>query len=148
MQRFQFRLETLLKFRRMQQEQAQVNFAQAVQRLQAEEDILDGLSTKLANSLRLFSEQQERHEVVNVMDFQLFSNFFAQMKNRIAEQAEVIQKAEAQRYECLLALEDAVKNCKLVERLKEKRLLEYRAQFLQEEQKLLDEMASQRYAKG
>lgn len=147
MQRFQFRLETLLKYRAMQQEQAQVKFAQALQKLQTEQDKLEGLNSKLSNSLKTFCEKQERHELVNIEDFQMFSNFFEQVKTMIRIQQEQVNAAEAYRYECLLALEDAVKSYKLVERLKEKRLLEYRAEFLHEEQKQLDEMASQRYVK-
>ncbi|MCE5284788.1 MAG: flagellar export protein FliJ [Pelosinus sp.] len=147
MQRFQFRLETLLKYRAMLQEQAQVKFAEALQKLQAEQEKLAGLNNKLSDSLQVFCEKQTRHELVKAQEFQMFSNFFAQMKTMIALQQEKVNTAEAYRYECLLALEDAVKNCKLVERLKEKRLLEYRALLLQEEQKQLDEMASQRYVK-
>jgi flagellar FliJ protein len=147
MQRFQFRLETLLKYRGMQQEQAQVKFADAVQKLQAEQDKLTVLNNKLADSLSVFCEKQARHELVKAQDFQMFSNFFEQVKTMIRAQQEKVNTAEAYRYECLLALEDAVKSYKLVERLKEKRLLEYRAEFLHEEQKQLDEMASQRYAK-
>jgi flagellar FliJ protein len=148
MQRFQFRLETLLKFRRMQQEQAQIKFAEALQKLQIEEEELDRLKNKLKDSLALFCEKQQRHELVNIEDFQMFSNFFEQIKIIINIQQEKVHAADAYRYECLLVLEEAVKKCKLVERLKEKRLLQYRAEFLREEQKYLDEMASQRYAKG
>lgn len=148
MQRFQFRLETLLKFRGMQQEAAQVKFAEALHKLQIEQEKLTELDTQLTESLALFCEKQDRHELVNIEDFQMFSNFFEQVKLMIRAQQERVSVAEAFRYECLLALEDAVKSYKLVERLKEKRLLEYRVQFLQEEQKQLDEMASQRYAKG
>lgn len=147
MQRFHFRLETLLKYRGMQQEQSQVKFAEAVLKLQAEQEKLAGLNNKLADSLKLFCEKQLRHELVNAQDFQMYSNFFEQVKTMISTQQEKVNTAEAYRYECLLALEEAVKSYKLVERLKEKRLLEYRAEFLHEEQKQLDEMASQRYAK-
>jgi flagellar FliJ protein len=146
MQRFQFRLETLLKYRAMQQEQAQVKFAEALQQLNTEEEKLAGLNNKLSDSVSAFCEKQVRHELVSIADFQVFSNFFAQIKVMIDLQQEKVSAAEAHRYECLLALEEAVKNYKLVERLKEKRLLEYRAEFLHEEQKQLDEMASQRYA--
>lgn len=147
MQRFQFRLETLLKYRGMQQEQAQVNFAQALQKLKTEQEKLAVLNKKLADSLNVFCEKQAQHELIKAQDFQTFSNFFEQLKTMVRGQQEAVDSAEADRYECLLALEDAVKSYKLVARLKEKRLLEYRIEFLQDEQKQLDEMASQRYAK-
>lgn len=146
MQKFQFRLETLLKYRRLQEEQAQVKFAQATQKLLAEQAILNDLQAKLeANHLLMRQKQQESS--LTVEQFLIIQRYEERLKDRIAIQAQEVKKAEVQRDRCLEILTGCMKKRKLVEKLKERRWTQYQAETLQEEQKYLDEIGVQTFVR-
>jgi flagellar FliJ protein len=147
MQRFQFRLETLLKIRKMHKEQAQIHFSQAVERLHLEQEQLTVFENKLFEAINSFRSRQkaERLMIDTLISFQYY---FDKTKEEINGQQQKIRLADQYRQECLATLKEAVKHCKLVEKLREKRLQQYQLEVLVAEQKILDEIGTQRYARG
>ncbi len=146
MQRFQFRLETLLKFRRIQKEQMLVKFAQALKNLLAEQTLLTTLQSQLTENMNILRDRQQQSQVTLEI-IKIFHNYFDKLKGDIVLQSQRVEEAEKYRKECLNNLREAIKNYKLVEKLREKRLAQYQTDALREEQKILDEIAIQNYTK-
>lgn len=145
MKKFQFRLDTLLKFRKMQKEEAQLKFAQAANQLKVEQEHLSKIENNLEQSVNLFRNCQS--EVLTVDKLKSFHNYFDKIREDIKIQVDCVNKAELLRVECLKVLESAVKNYEAVGNLRAKRLLQYQAEVLSEEQKILDELGLQNYVR-
>lgn len=145
MKKFTFRLETLLKVRIMQEEEAQIKLSQATQSYLIEKEKEDTLLLAQENTINEFRIKQ--YEVLTVETLKNYHFFLDKIKEELFLQLKRTQAAAEYRMECLKELEDAVKNRKLVEKLKEKQWLEYQEQALREEQILLDEIGIQAYTK-
>ena len=146
MRPFQFRLETLLKFRRMQEEQAQIMLAEATARYAAEREALAALEAELANHVADY--RRTLAEPVTVAVLKTFRDYNDKLKGDISLQHVRVESAAHRRQECLTALEEAARARKLVEKLREKRLAQYQAEALLEEQKLLDELGLQAFVRN
>lgn len=146
MQPFRFRLETLLKFRRIQEEQAQVRFAQAAAAYLAATERLGRLERELAGHLDFTREQLGKPVTAGML--KLFQDYHDKLIKDISDQRQTVEAAAAVRRERLVELEEAARNRKLVEKLREKRLAQYQAEALHEEQKLLDELGLQAFARN
>ena len=147
MKKFRFRLDTLLKFRQMQEEQAQVKLAGATEALHKEQARLVGYQDSLAANLVLFSRQQSAGSVP-VETLKTFSDYTDTINRMISDQQIQVAKAASFRQECLTELENAMQQRKLVSNLKEKCLHQYREELLQEEQKVLDELGTQAFGRN
>lgn len=146
MKKFRFRLETLLKFRKMEEEQAQIKMAEANTRLYKEQELLSQLQHKLLFSLDLLNQEQTGSPTIETL--KTFSYYIDKIKSDIVSQHQQVANAEIYRQECLTALEAAIKQRKLVDNLREKRLEQYNAELLQEEQKILDELGTQAFMRN
>ncbi len=146
MRPFQFRLETLLKFRRMQEEQAQIKLAEATAQYVAEREALAALETELAGHVADY--RRTLAEPVTVAVLKTFRDYNDKLKGDISLQHIRVESAAHRRQECLTALEEAARARKLVEKLREKRLAQYQAEALLEEQKLLDELGLQAFVRN
>jgi len=130
MKQFKFQLEALLRMRRLQQEEAQMHFAQATSRHQAEVMLLE----------RLQNEQAKKQTIDTLKNYYFYID---KLNVTITMQHEQAEAAEQYRCTCLAALAEATTKLKLVEKLREKRLAEYKTELLQQEQKMLDELGMQ-----
>jgi flagellar protein FliJ len=146
MKKFRFRLETLLKFRKMEEEQAQIKMTEANMRLYKEQEFLNQFQNKLLGSLTLLSEEHAGSPTIETL--KTFSYYIDKIKKDIIFQQEQIVKAEAYRQECLVGLEAAMKQRKLVDNLRKKRLEQYNIELLQDEQKVLDELGTQAFMRN
>ncbi|MBP2662593.1 MAG: flagellar export protein FliJ [Firmicutes bacterium] len=146
MKKFRFRLETLLKFRKMEEEQAQIKMTEASMRLYKEQEFLNQFQNKLLGSLTLLSEEHAGSPTIETL--KTFSYYIDKIKKDIIFQQEQIVKAEAYRQECLVVLEAAMKQRKLVDNLRKKQLEQYNIELLQDEQKVLDELGTQAFMRN
>ncbi|WP_425060858.1 hypothetical protein SCACP_16120 [Sporomusa carbonis] len=142
MKKFRFRLEALLKFRKTQEEQAQIKLAEATSRLQGEQELLGELQNKLVANFALLSRRQQAGSST-IEALKTCSYYIDKIKRDITIQEEQVAKATAYRQECLEELTTAAKQRKLVASLRDKRLDQYYSELLQEEQKILDELGTQ-----
>lgn len=145
MKKFQFRLDALLKYRQMQKEQAQLAFMQASQVLHDEKAKLEQLTIKLTEIIGTFRDYQTNSLTIEVL--KNFQNYFDKIRENINHQNTLVNEAQTVQQERLQELQQAVKNCEVVEKLKVKRLLQYQAETLSEEQKMLDELGLQNYVR-
>ncbi|QDR80491.1 flagellar export protein FliJ [Sporomusa termitida] len=147
MKKFRFRLETLLKFRQMQEDQAQVRLAEATESWQQEQAQLAGLHDNLAANLALFSQQQSTGSLP-VETLKIFSDYTDKINRMISDQQIQVAKAASRRQECLSVLERAIQQRQLVSNLREKCLDRYKEELLQDEQKILDELGTQAFGRN
>ena len=145
MKKFEFRLEPLLKFRKLQEENAQTKAAQANNVYLEEVEIEKQLKEKLQTVFDSFRNSQLTGMTVDQL--KRFSCFIDKFNGDLARQTENVRIAEMKRREALQELEEAVKNRKLVDKLKERRFQEYQFDLLNAEQKMLDEIGTQQYYK-
>ena len=143
MKKFKFQLETLLKVTRMKKEDAEVAFAEASRKL---EEAREGMNTLLAEM------QQGQHDYealskegtrVTIGMLMAFNSFFAWKREQIEMQQNILLQLRGEKQKKLKALMDVMSYLKSIEQLKEKRLQEYQAEALAEEQKMLDEIGLQ-----
>lgn len=143
MKKFKFQLETLLKVTRMKKEDAEVAFAEASRKL---EEAREGMNTLLAEM------QQGQHDYealskegtrVTIGKLMAFNSFFAWKREQIEMQQNILLQLRGEKQKKLKAWMDVMSYLKSIEQLKEKRLQEYQAEALAEEQKMLDEIGLQ-----
>jgi len=145
MQSFTFRLETLLKFRKMQKEQAQIAFWQATNQFQVEKQKLVELEIKLSQNIEQLRNYQQ--DALTIETLRAYQYYFEKIKYEIAKQNESVLASDEKRKECLRNLEEAVKKHKIVEKFREKKLQHYQDEMIKEEQKMLDEIGLQLYVR-
>jgi len=145
MKPFEFRLETLLEFRKIQKEQVHIAFLEAARQLRIEQELLVDLQQKQQeNSIAFEVRQRQSLSIEMCMSFQ---SYFDRIKQDIIGQKQRIIDAHAQYQACLFSLGEAEKSHKIVEKFREKKVEQYQIDMIHEEQKLLDEMGLQIYTK-
>ena len=142
MKKFRFQLETLLKVTRMKKEEAEVAFAKAVRALE-EERAYQRLLEEMAQGQRDYEEISKEGTHIKIGRLMSFNQFFGWKRQQIEDQQQVILRANAVRQKALKVLMEQMSALKSIEKLREKRLAEYKAEALREEQKMLDEIGLQ-----
>ena len=145
MQAFQFRLDTLLKYRRMKEEEAQIQLAQSTALLLREKECLDAFQQDLASHIETIRDRQQ--QPITVATFKMLYDYHDKIKKDIINQQLQLMLATTRRQQDLSVLEQAMKAHKLVKKLREKRLLQYQTEMLHDEQKHLDELGLQVFAR-
>ena len=143
MKKFRFQLETLLKVTRMKKEEAEVAFAEAVRRLEEARAYQRQLLEEMAQGQRDYEELSKTGTRIKIGRLMSFNQFFGWKRQQIEDQQQVILHANAERQKRLKVLVEYMSSLKSIEKLREKRLAEYKAEVLQEEQKMLDEIGLQ-----
>ncbi|MEG6585881.1 flagellar export protein FliJ [Dendrosporobacter sp. 1207_IL3150] len=145
MKKFKFRLDTLLKVRSMHKEQAQTNFAAAENKLLAAKALLDNIEKRLAESMKTFRDAQS--QIICIEVIKSYNCYFSKTKDEIALQVERVKVAELEKLQALRSLDEALKNLKVIEELHSKRLGQFNAELLREEQQYLDDLGMQLYVR-
>ena len=143
MRKFKFQLETLLKVTRMKKEEAEVAFAKAVRQLEDARAYQHRLLEEMHRGQMDYENLSKEGTRIKIGTLMSFNRFFGWKRQQIEDQQQVILAASAERQKRLKALMEQVRALKSIEKLKEKRLAEYKAEVLQEEQKMLDEIGLQ-----
>lgn len=144
MKKFRFQLETLLKVTKMNKERAQVELAKATSALEAAREHLQELLAQMAQGHRDYDELTSKG-TITVGTLMTYNSFFNWKRQQIEEQQQHIMECQAARQRRMKELVEIMNKLKSIEQLKEKRLQQYMAELLQEEQKMLDEIGGQLY---
>ena len=143
MRRFQFKLQRLLDFRKIREEQAQAEFAKATRVFLHEKEKLQQMQTVLTETLNGMKEEQAKQS--SSIMLKMFQEYIDTTREGIRLQGAKVIAAGERRQKCLKAFEEASRKRKVVDNLRDKRLQQYQEEVLQEEQAFLDELAGQRY---
>ena len=146
MQKFRFKLQRLLDFRKIREEQAEAEFAKATRVFLHEKERLRQLETNLSDTFDRLKQEQEKHS--SLLTLKLFQDYIDTTREGIKLQTVKVAAAADRRQQCLRKLEEAARKRKGVESLKEKKLQQYHEEALQEEQAFLDELSGQRYIRN
>lgn len=148
MKKFRFQLETLLKVTRMKKEEAEVAFAAAVRHLDEARAYQRVLLEEMQRGQHDYEDLSKTGTRIKIGRLMSFNQFFSWKRQQIEDQQQVILQANADRQRCLRELLAQMSSLKSIERLKEKRLAEYKEEALREEQKMLDEIGLQLTARN
>ena len=143
MKKFKFQLETLLKVTKRKKDDAEMQFAESSRKLEEHRAKLQVLLRELAEGQKEFADMTGEGKSVTIGIIMMYNEFFNWKRDQIEKQQQVILKATQDKQQKLKILMQLMTYLKSIEQLKEKRLREYNAELLFEEQKMLDEIGLQ-----
>ena len=143
MKKFKFQLETLLKVTKRKKDDAEMKFAEASRKLEECRAKLQILLRELAEGQSEFADKTSEGKTITVDVIMMYNSFFNWKRTQIEQQQDLILKATQDKQKKLKILMQVMTYLKSIEQLKEKRLNEYNAEVLFEEQKMLDEIGLQ-----
>lgn len=143
MKKFKFQLETLLKVTKRKKDDAEMKFAEASRKLEECRAKLQVLLRELAEGQAEFAEKTAAGKSIKVSTIMMYNSFFNWKREQIEQQQDLILRATQDKQQKLKILMKLMTYLKSIEQLKEKRLREYNAEVLFEEQKMLDEIGLQ-----
>ena len=136
---YKFSLEPVLKYRKLLEEDLQKDFAVLKRQLLNErerlsnfEQVRDRFSVEL---------QQKQVKSISVSDILLYTDYLQQVSKEIEEQSEKILEAEKRVDQKREELVGAMKNRKIIDRLREKGLKAHVQELSKKEQDLMNEAA-------
>lgn len=140
---FEFELQTLLDARQAQEEKKQMELAEAVRHRESQKEILENIKNKRLQMIKEYCNMEGR-PVAGEHLF-LYSENIARYREMGEMQKEQCRQAEADAEEKRLALIEATKQKKMLDKLKEKKFMAYLQKLHQTENKELDESAILRF---
>jgi flagellar FliJ protein len=146
MQKFLFKLQRLLDFRKIREEQAEVEFAKATRVFLHEKELLKQLEIKLMSTLDGLKIEQGKP--ISLLMLKMFQDYIDRTREGIKFQTTKVAVAAERRQHCLKLYEEASRHRKIVDNLRERKLQQYQEETLHEEQEFLDELSSQRYIRN
>ena len=143
MKKFKFQLETLLKVTKRKKDDAEQKFAESSRKLEECRAQLQVLMRELAEGQAEFADKTAEGKTITVNVIMMYNRFFNWKRYQIEQQQDLILRATQDKQQKLKILMQLMTYLKSIEQLKEKRLREYNAEVLLEEQKMLDEIGLQ-----
>ena len=143
MQRFHFKLQKLLEYRKIREEQAQAEFAKATRVFLLEKEKMLQMEATLVKTFDLLKAEQGKPS--SLLMLKMFQDYIDRTREGIRLQAVKVAAAADRRQSCLRLFEEASRKRKVVDNLRAKKLEQYQAEVLHEEQSFLDDLAGQRY---
>jgi len=143
---FKFRLEALRQYRTFQEDALQKELAQAQRERDQEIDRFQSLIDKRSRAEESLKQEQEKS--TNGPHMALYDTYLNRLTGEIAEQRLRVSQAEALCNQKIQELLLAMQNRKTIDKLKEKDLQSYLENLNQDEQKFLNEIAINRFARS
>jgi flagellar FliJ protein len=140
MQKFAFRLQSVLKLKEQMEDNAKNNLARATQELENQKVYLEELKNE--NDASINSLTEEVYEGIPVYRVRLYNNYFSLMKEKIVNQKENVNIAEHNVDTNREVLIKAMQERKVLEKLKDKKFDEYLKEQNKAEQIGIDELNS------
>ena len=140
---YQFNLEPLLNHRRYQEEILQKELAGLKKRLDAENGKLWALRQKKRQTVQQLQEKQSDGRPAS--EIKLYVDFVERLKKKMEAQRQKVLEAERNfnlKRQDLIA---AMKQRKILDRLKEKGLQAYEQEQLKKERRMMDEVAGHQH---
>ena len=146
MKGFKFRLQSVLDARQKKLEDCQLGFAKAQNKLHCENIVMANIVKALDETNLSFEEVLKIGNIDNTIIF-IHQNYIFTLKESIRKQKTIIELAEKELEEKNQLMLEALKAKKVMEKLKEKALDEFKENINRNEMLLIDEIATGRYAK-
>ena len=146
MAKFNFRFASNLRVKERLEEQKKLEYGKALAALENERQKKRILLTERENTINSFRESVQKD--ITPYDLQMHNNYLGVLKERIIKQDAAIIKAEEFAEKKRLELVEAMKERKIMEKLKEKDFEEFKIAEQLKEQKIQDEIVSYRYSRA
>ncbi len=143
MQKFVFKLESVLNLKKQIEDNAKNNLAKSSRILELEKGVLVELNQQKDTYLSKMSEDME----VGVPVYRLrgYNDYFSGAKVRIANQKDIVNNAQRIVDINREELVKAVQEKKILVKLREKKMEAYKIEALKDEQKSIDELNSYKF---
>lgn len=145
MAKFNFRLQSYLNLKEKLEEQKKMEYGKALSILEEELKIKTELIKKSESIIN-----ELKTNISNKVDSVTYKNYLYYiefLKEKLLQQETAILKANKLVEEKRRDLAEAVKDRKILDKLKEKELENYNKELLLKEQKMTDELVSYKYSK-
>ncbi len=146
MKKFLFRLEPLFEYRKRLEEISRKDFAEALRRLDEEDDKLSALRRLYADSSETADRLKE--ESAHPEELGMHYAYIAAVEERMAGQEAILRSVRAELEVKRAGLMKASKDKLVIGTMKEKSFAAYRETAQKEEQKTTDDMNSMRFKRG
>ena len=152
MARFTFRLQSVLNLREKVEDQKELEYAQALKKLEEErekERALRSWKTRCVSALaKMVSGDADSSGLrIDPNEVSRYNDFIEVLKERIALQQKVVKAAEQFAEDKRKELVEAMRDRKTIERLRDNAYEEFVEEEKHDEQKQVDAVVSYRYAK-
>lgn len=134
---FNFRLQTVLKYRKQLEERLMLEFADKKRNLNCEKETLKKLKRWRAGLISRLKKMGESK--LSAADISIYLSYISYMKDEENHSEEIIRQIGKELEEKRIKLVNASRKRKILEIIKEKKLKEYRLSLTVKEQKELDE---------
>ena len=143
MQKFVFKLESVLNLKKQIEDNAKNNLAKSSRILELEKDVLVELNQQKDTYLSKMSEDME----VGVPVYRLrgYNDYFSGAKVKISNQKDIVNNAQRIVDINREELVKAVQEKKILVKFREKKMEAYRIEALKDEQKTIDEINSYKF---
>lgn len=141
---FKFRLQAVLEYRKTMEERTLLRFSEAARRLDAEKRQLDLLEQEKCNLVGILKGLQEN--ATPVENIALLAGYIGELQARGNRQREIIYEVSMELDEKRRELMECVQKRKMLEKLREKHLEDYRQNLAVYDRKVMDEMGITRFA--
>jgi flagellar FliJ protein len=143
--RFNFRLQQFLNIKEQIETQRELEYGQALRKLEEERQRLRQMEDKRLTQIEEFRSSLQ--EAVQPDKIRRYNNTIERLKVLIREQEKRIAAAEAFAEKKRLALVEAMKERKALDKVRENTMEEYQRAELLSEQKIVDELVSYQYGR-
>ena len=146
MRRFKFRLQSVLNIKEKKLEDERLKLGEIVSTLEAQKDVLLELSDKKENLKNRLNATLEN----SILDIQFVvghKNYLERLEQDIKTQFEIIKKTQIQLEEQQIQVNEAYKEVKVLEKLKEKQYKNFLFEYEQNQIKELDDITNSRQKK-
>ncbi len=144
--KFKFKLQKFLDMKRQEEEDQKKVFAEAMKRLQREQEKLQQLI-----NLREYKKQEMKMKMLqgalDAFEMRMYAEYIEALKHKIQEQREVVRKAEEILDKEREKLKQIMAERKAFEKLKERAYEKFLQEQELEERKLIDELATIKFAR-
>ena len=138
---FRFSLESVLKLDRQLEDRVKIKLGQTLVRYNQQVFLLEALNAELVK----VQDQFRLSQGTDVDGLRQLHNFSLFMRDKIEQQTKNVQQAEQEVQKVKRELLEARREVRKLERLKEKRLEDYKYDEQRREQRILDEIAAGRF---
>ncbi len=144
LRRFKFRLQSVLNLKEKKLEDERMALAQILRVLEDQKDTLLSLNDKKEQIEKSF-DNANKEVALDIQNIVNTRNYLEKISNEIKTQFEIIKKTQIEFDEQTQKVNEAYKELKVLEKLKEKQYEEFLKEFRQNETKELDDIVISRY---
>jgi flagellar FliJ protein len=143
LKKFNFKLQSVLNLVLFKRDITQQELSKLLEELNREKEKLNDMKTEFEAKKNELTQTMKREIIIGKIH--IFNSYLESLNKKIAETKKVIIMMGNMAAKKRMELEKIEKDRKVLEKIKEKKIDEYKKDLLMQDQKILDEIASQRF---